>query len=613
MKRFFKYNNKVIGLAVAALTFAACADQWDDHYSDAALPGTNSGTIWQAMEQNPELSNFRRVAEACGYDKALKSSQAFTVFAPLNKNFSETQADSVIAVYNEEVAAGTRLTENRAIKEFLQNHIARYTYSVAKETKDSLVMMNGKYLLLTQNDFGGKKLQSVNQLYENGVLFTLDEPTNFYNNVFELVEKMRAKNGEAPAPDGLDSVYNFLYSNRYYRYELDEEKSVPGDIVNGKTTYLDSVMVKYNELFYNIGYLNSEDSTYWMVAPTNAEFGKYLSEYQNYFMYHEKVERYDSLRWFMPRIQMMASGIFSMTRNTALKNHIEKGTPVDSVLTTWASDYKYRKSSWGSDTLHYYQYGTMNNPKDPFGTGGVFNGTTNTKCSNGMLLKANQWNVDKKETFLRTIVVEAENASRIIIDDNHTDRRAVAKTVPSYSKYYNRVSNNRYLEVYPYNASIDMPEITFLIPNVLSGVKYDIYLVTVPANAVDTLVADEDLKPSLLVASRFYKELDGSGMERDSIENRLDKIFRDKKYFLGRFEGAKGKGYGSGLDVDTICLSENVEFPTCSWGTRSEVQIRLINYVESKHSKTYDRTMRLDCIIFRPHDFGPLPKRKIDE
>jgi hypothetical protein len=82
MKRFFKYNNKVIGLAVAALTFAACADQWDDHYSDAALPGTNSGTIWQAMEQNPELSNFRRVAEACGYDKALKSSQMFSVFAP---------------------------------------------------------------------------------------------------------------------------------------------------------------------------------------------------------------------------------------------------------------------------------------------------------------------------------------------------------------------------------------------------------------------------------------------------------------------------------------------------------------------------------------------------
>ena len=28
----FKIYSKVIGLAVAALTLAACADTWDDHY-----------------------------------------------------------------------------------------------------------------------------------------------------------------------------------------------------------------------------------------------------------------------------------------------------------------------------------------------------------------------------------------------------------------------------------------------------------------------------------------------------------------------------------------------------------------------------------------------------
>ena len=609
MKRFFKYNNKVIGLAVAALTFAACADQWDDHYSDAALPGTNSGTIWQAMEQNPELSNFRRVAEACGYDKALKSSQMFSVFAPTNSHFTSEQADSVINVYKKEISDGTRTADNRAIREFLQNHIARYTYSVADAAtySDSVVMMNSKYIPLTTNEFGGIKLVSKNQLYENGVLFTIDGPAAFYSNVFEYIDKQRTN-----TPDGLDSIANFLYNKRYYRYELDEEQSIPGDIVNGKTTYLDSVMVKNNELFEILGSgrdyvnLNSEDSTYIMAVPTNKEWDKLVKEYEQYFMYHEKVDKYDSLRWAMPRIQILAGGIFSLSSNLALRSQLNGGAAADSILSVAACEYNMRKYYWGDDSLHYYQYGTRKNPQDPFAAGGAFYNAEQVKCSNGMIMKSDNWGIDKTNTFLRQIVVEAENARTIIVDDKQTLRRKNYVSVPSWSKYYNKISGNGYLEVYPYDRSISDPEVTFVLPSILSNVKYDIYMVTVPADAADSTVTASELKPTRYYISRLFKELDGYGPERDSISNNRDGIFDNAKYLLADLDGTLGKGYGCGTDVDTICLAKGVTFPTCVWGTNSQTQLRVLNWVDYDPDNAYDRTIRIDCIILRPQEFGPL-------
>ena len=54
--------SKVLGLAVAALTFVACTDTWDDHYESLGS-GTNSmheGSLWQAISTNSNLSNFAR-------------------------------------------------------------------------------------------------------------------------------------------------------------------------------------------------------------------------------------------------------------------------------------------------------------------------------------------------------------------------------------------------------------------------------------------------------------------------------------------------------------------------------------------------------------------------
>ena len=123
----YKIYNKVIGLAIAALTFAACSDTWDDHYDNKG-EGMSDATLWQAIKQNSNLSNFAKVVEGCGYDKALNSSQVFTVFAPTNDQFSAQEAEELIAGYNAEKGK-VNDDDNTVIKDFLQNNISMYIHS----------------------------------------------------------------------------------------------------------------------------------------------------------------------------------------------------------------------------------------------------------------------------------------------------------------------------------------------------------------------------------------------------------------------------------------------------------------------------------------------------
>ena len=378
-----------------AIALTACTDTWDDHY-DAPTEGVQQGSLWQAISQNPDLSNFASVIKACGYDVPLGSSQVFTVFAPTNANFSQAEAQALIAQYQAEKGSVAD-EDNTTIKEFLQNHIALYNHSVSSLSNDSVVMMNGKYMPLTHTSFGGKTLNgsTKNSLYENGVLFTIDQKVDYFPNVFEYVRK----------DSDLDSLASFLYNPRFYYREFQPEQSVPGGYENGRTVYLDSVFEQHNELFYDLGRINNEDSTYWMVAPTNAVWKQLIEEYDNYFNYRDNVlttqKECDSIRYTNARLAIVEGTIFSRTVNPDAQLR-------DSAMSTNAQlEYAYRRSRWGADSLCYYQY------FKPFEAGGIFNGTTNVACSNGQVMKASQWNIDKTQTFFRTRIIEAEGRTAV--------------------------------------------------------------------------------------------------------------------------------------------------------------------------------------------------------
>ena len=586
MKQYHIYN-KVLGLAVAALTLIACSDTWDEHYN-GSVSGVQEGSLWQAIKQDANLSNFASVVEACGYDKSLASSQVFTVFAPTNDNFSATEAQELINTYNAEKGRVSD-DDNTVIKEFLQNHIALYNYSVSKGSNDSIAMMNGKFVPLTSSQFGGSSLLSSNQLYGNGVLFTIAGKAEYFPNVFEYVRK----------DSDLDSLYNFLYSERFYRKEFLAEKSVAGDIVDGKTVYLDSVFRQQNDLFdgeFLHANLNTEDSTYWVIAPTNEVWKELVDEYSEYYNYDDAVADRDSLLYTNTRMAIMKGMVFS---RTTLTDAMLAGD--SAVSTNTYANYTYRRSLWGLPELHYYQYNWQpgNN---------LFNGMETVECSNGVVKKATSAAINKYQTFYQWIIVEAEGKDAIrkvskVLNTSSSASDSIETVVPtpryvsSDNEFYGKVWNDGYVEFVPASTTVNH-YVTFNIPNVLSNIGYDIYLVTAPALANDSNATAIKRLPTKIRATLYHHDQKGNNYGSDYNPNPTE-------------EKVPGVTLVQNVQttpdvVNYLLLAEDYKFPVCSYGldeTDTQVALKLETRVSSAEQRDnkFTRTMNIDCILLVPH------------
>ena len=584
MKRYKLYN-KVIGLAVAALTFAACADTWEDHFNKKG-EGVNDISLWQAITQNGNLSNFAKVVEACGYDKALNSSQVFTVFAPTNDQFSAEEVNQLIAEYNAEKGKVNE-EDNTVIKEFIRNHIAMYNHSVSDLTNDTLTLMNGKKMTLSSKAFGNNQILSINQHYNNGILFTIQGKAQYFPTVFEYIKK----------DADLDSLASFFYNPRYYRREFLPERSVPGSLENGRTVYLDSVFVQQDDLWDMLwAYTNEEDSTYWMVAPTNQEWKKLIEEYEPYFNYDNNVRFRDSMVYTLPRLAIVNGTTFSRTLNTDA--HL-----TDSALSTSAAEtYVSREYSWGNKNLHYYQFGgkSADNTQKPFAPTGIFNGTDNVQCSNGQVMKSDNWKINKLNTFYQWLIIEAEEQSNYKIltkeakgNDSITSVTPTVRRILNDNRFYGKVWSDAFVE-FKQNISTKQHRVQFNIRNVLSNIGYDIYLVTAPALANDSNATGLDRLPTIVDCILRYHNQEGGTVEQD----------------------LKKKVQTNPDIVDYILLAEDFKFPTATYGlTETEPQVTLevkTNVGASQNNKKYVRTMRIDCIMLVPHDISNVNEERFE-
>ncbi len=556
MKRNMKYNKITSAVMVLSLGLAcSCTDEWDNHYGNSS--SEEGGSLWQTIKNDGELNNFAAVIEATGYKAALDGSQVFTVFAPTDSQFSEAQRDSVISLYREQVAAGVSEKRNAAVKEFVKNHIALYNYSVSSLTSDSIVMMNGKYGMLKTGSFRDRSFVSSNVRAANGVLFKMSGISTYMPNVYEYLGRDAA----------LDSLTSYIYG--YSIEEFDATQSVPGEIVNGKTQYLDSVTVLRNKLLSSwIGAgIDEEDSTYWMMAPVNQVWDSLLTDYSNYYQYDDKVEGRDSLMYNYPRLAIVQGTVFSRTRNT-------DASMQDSAMSTNAVRYSLRRSVYGSYAKKYYQYDR------PFDAGGVFDGVDEVACSNGKVLKANTWNINKASTFYREIVMEGESSYFLDSVYSISTREPSYGYVATYNPYYNLVSNNYFAILAPSGNS--NYKALLQVMNVLSNVPYDVYVVAVPAVAGDTLVSDDQRVPTKFRCTLSYHDKTGKEVSYKSV----DKLTTDP------------------TKVDSVYVG-TYTFPTCSYGL-DEAQVKLL--IEGRVSnsevnkRTHTKTLRVDCIVFKPHE-----------
>ena len=586
MMNKYKIYSKVLGLALAALTFTACADKWDDHY-DSKGEGRSDASLWQAINENTNLSNFASVVQACGYDKALGSSQVFTVFAPTNDQFSAQEAQELIAAYQAEKGKVVE-DDNTVIKEFIQNHIAMYNHSIAPTSNDSLVLMNGKKTTLSADYFGDNTILSTNGHFANGILFTIQGKAKYFPTVFEYLRK----------DADLDSIASFFYNPRFFRKEFIPERSVAGGLENGKTVYLDSVFVQQDDLWdYLWAYTNEEDSTYWMVVPTNKEWKKLIEEYEPYFNYDDQVRFRDSMAYTMPRMAIVDGTTFSRTVNP--DTHLQDSA----VSTSAAEEYIYRDSYWGNKNLHYYQFGgkSAENTQKPYSPTGIFSDTQDVVCSNGIVKKSDNWKINKLNTFYQWIIVEAEDRTAIKevskIQEGKDWKQTVKTTereVLNNNKFHDKVWNNMFIEFEPVYSTVQH-KVTFNIENVLSNIGYDIYLVTAPALANDSNATATELLPTKVNCYINYHNQQGETEKATLVKAKQN----------------------NPMIVDYILLAEDFKFPTATFGLKEsepQVTLEVETNVSSKEQsqKKFTRTLRIDCVMLVPHGISNVTEERFE-
>ena len=564
--------------------FTSCTDTWDEHYQQGAM---GDGNLWDAIKANQQLSNFARVIEATGYDKSLSSSQVFTVFAPTNDTFTDADANDIINKYQTELAKGLKGEKNAAIKEFVMNHIALYNYSIANESPDTTIrMMNGKYLGLTNSTFSDRPFTSTNNVTGNGILFTINEKAEYVYNLFEYIKN---------DPD-LDSVSNFLYMTDPYELHkivFQPAASVPGDIIKGQQHYLDSVTTTRNEILttWLKALLDDEDSCYYALMPTNKAWKEQYAKNKPLFQYDKQVLGRDSLMYLYPRVNIIRGMQFSKNANPLL------GTTeaIDSIMSPLATssnsnNYANRKLNYGSYDIHPYQY-----DKPYAKPNGIFTDIKGKKeCSNGVLMKTDNWKVDRKQTFMQQIIMEAETANTT---DSLLGETQDAKPTWTYTgvqptnPFYNKISNHVYQTLIPVNQK-DMG-VLLNFRSVLSNQKYDMYVVTVPATAGDTLATD--ILPTRFGVTLYWHDMDGKQVSKEVTDKDGGDISYDSSTRKQTFLTDPTKVHE--IHIGTF------EFPTCSYGLQ-EPQVKALISVNVRSSDVvnhkYTKTLRIDCIKLVP-------------
>ena len=545
-----------LGLAALALPLASCSD-WDDHYDPATTSGDSKTTLWEAISSEANLSNFAQVLKGCGYDRNLSGSQTYTVFALTNDGLTAAQADSLVNSYQTQKNNGVRDDDNTVIRQFVQNHLSLFTQPVSSLTNDTITLLNGKIASVTQKTIGSQPFITTNALHSNGLLFTVGQQISYFPNIFEYLG----------IDNSIDSAYNFI--NSYSNYEFNESASVAGGINSeGQTEYLDSVVTFTNSLFHTIGQINTEDSTYWMVVPTNDVWNKLVSEYHDYFNYANTVNKRDSMQEANTRLAILSGTVFSRTINP-------DAAFADSAVSTQAYSYSIRKNQDLEPYNIFYR---------PFDAGGIFDGTTDVECSNGHVRIAPQFNVPKQKTFFQTIKVEAENVSRqdTLID---TSQPLTVREVSADNPFYDKVSSNSFVSVIAENTSTNpnhfpVPAVQYSIPGVLSNVGYDIYVVFAPIRAYNENILDKDVLPNRFRCMLYYNNKDNK-----QLNKRLEMKTNDP------------------TKVDTVQVASNFTFPTCSYGlSDATVKLRIMSQVTQSQTANYATDFQIDCIIFKPHE-----------
>jgi len=611
--KYTKFMAAVL-LTGAPMLWSACTDDWNEHYD--IVPGgmAEETSLLEKIKADPNLASFYKTIVAIGGAETLDSPQQLTVWAPLG--MTSEQADSVIAIYQEDAKADLKWKDNRAIKQFFQNHVALYSRPVSSLTDTTINMLNKKHMRLvgkntTTGSLDGNTFKSM-ELCNNGILYKAENVQTFFPNIREYTEL-----------NGLDSVASFI--KFFDEYTLDELSSVEGGVIDGQTVYLDSVTILSNDLLSRYGYIQREDSDYIFIAPTNEIWKQEFDKYKQYYQYAASVNQADSLSNVLTQQSIIRGRFFNMSKTTRHNQHM-----TDSLTNTM----------YGEHQIHNPRKNVYYKPEE-----GILAGLQKYECSNGYIYVDNKGAIDPRSTFFDRTDLQAESSFNyeVPVDNknvttmntnggNHIvykyeelpDSAWTVDTQTGDSVWGPKIKTKvereyRYVAFSSKTAS-NHTEVTYTLPSTLSNVYYNIYAVTAPGRGSDTNIKDS-LSCYFTVEC---KVLDGNTSKMVNYGNdangnpdsksgfMMNPVKYDENSPITGYSDIKGqsnfdRAYATkATTMDTILISKAKVFSVSSMGIDKGVvtlQFKSFGPAATKvKEKVYTRTLRLDEIILVPFE-----------
>ena len=577
----------------AAVT--SCTDYSDYNTAPAdAQPGANL-TLWENIAADSQLSKFKALAQKSKFSEALSSPRFYTVWAPIDAAIPDDE-------YNRLMASDSATI----VKQFMQQHITEYNYPVSAALDSvTIVSLNAKHHPFTPTAFDGFAYSNVNLPATNGVMHKINGMSEFHSNLYENFDVLT----------GCDSLKNYI--QRYDEYYLDVNASVIGPLVEGKQTYLDSVLKKRNNIINRImnANLDNEDSTYCMVIPNDKAWRDAYEKIHPCFNYISKMDYMDLTK---------KTSVASSTKATdakADKAAETTGAELQDSLTCRNIVENLVFSASHSRNLPMFGQGTLTSRDSIFSTSRSFLTNAQTvlehtvatgEMSNGMTRTVDSLTFRPWQSYLRPIKVTTPTqvlkvtrlSSHSIPLENLAGRDSLfSKLSPMFRNFLLPKSARYFSYVSVDSAYIDgttgKPEFNFALPDVCSA-TYHIYVVVVPEQV---FTPEAPVKPYYL---RFYLSwTDASNKQQYTVLPQGAKSNVEISTDAG--ENTNTAIYlGDPGRVNVIDLGE-FTFPASYYGLDAYPSLMMMHtksYTSSANRSKYDQSMRVAGVYLVPKEYN---------
>lgn len=594
--KIYKYIGFTM-LVATALTTTSCSDwnDWNDPQTMADANPYSDKTLWDNISSRSELQNFKIILEKVNCQDLFKTNRFLTLWAP---TLTDAQRDSILA-----------LKDSVIMNQFIKNHIAEYNYQATGVLDSRIHTLNDKAYAFTGSNyaytFNNVKLAQANIPNNNGTLHILAGNSPFLPNAYQYIW----------IANDVDSIAK--YFKQYEITELDPSQSVLGPIVNGKQTYIDSVMVTYNSMTNSMrAQLNNEDSTYTFLMPNNEAYDKMYKAIKSLYKYKESTQGQN-----VADAKSTTYATITGTSNVEYLNFLADSLTRRQIVNNLAYSHTNRfnkayfdEGSIALDTIFSTYRNKFSEPDRIFDDAHI---VSKQKLSNGNAVIVDSLGFKSWETYNRENTIIGAMPCRVL--NGNLQRKALnAVDVNTELVDLNNQSGFTYCQAEP-TSSFVKPEVDYYLTGVLSG-KYRIYVVIPPVN-IDKNDDSETILPNWLSFTMNYfngtKLVDYQFTNERFDPNNAEVITYNPSTGAEVKTKIDNKDFFNNIEkVDTMLLGE-FTFPYCYVGLNDvypnikvTCSTKFSTLASRGHVNAFDRTIRINAIIMRPVEYDDYLKEE---